>query len=469
MKYMLFLCCFLLPACSLISTQGYGDPDTRFPDRFSGSTPASSTRKITWKQSFPDKDLENDIRKLTHDNFEISAARAWVEQAAAEYGISRSALFPSLEAGADFERSRVSQNLKSSTGSMISFGSLLNWEPDIWGRLRAKKEAADLTLAARKETVKEIVLNLQTLLVETWVAHHGARRLEKVLMDLQTTNLDFLNLTELRLLQGYGNSLDVLRQRGRLKAVKRELPSVISQQIRTANAYAVLLGHMPGHTRMTPAPWADIAPLPVLPTPASLLNSRPDLRAAFLFLRAADQRVAAAVADRLPKIAIGLDYSLTGAALSGIGDSSILTFTSGLLAPVFDAGKRMAAVSRRRAQAREALAGMEQAMLNAVQEVENGLSRESALLEELALLEGEIKTAKKTVETARVQYVKGREDYLIVLDALEKFQTLLQLEITLEQEAALNRARLLKALGASWDVSTAAEPGTDGRTTDEIH
>ena len=196
MKYMVFLCCFLLPACSLISTQGYGDPDTRFPDRFSGSAPAGS-REIVWKQSFPDNALESDIQMLTRDNFEISAARARVEQAAAEYHISRSALFPSLEAGADFERSRVRQNLRNSTDSLISFGSLLNWEPDIWGRLRRKKEAADLTLAARKETVKDIALNLQTLLVEAWVAHHGARRLEKVLTDLQTTNLDFLNLTEL--------------------------------------------------------------------------------------------------------------------------------------------------------------------------------------------------------------------------------------------------------------------------------
>ena len=466
MKYMVFLCCFLLPACSLISTQGYGDPDTGFPARFSGSAPAGS-REIVWKQSFPDNALESDIQMLTRDNFEISAARARVEQAAAEYHISRSALFPSLEAGADFERSRVRQNLRNSTDSLISFGSLLNWEPDIWGRLRRKKEAADLTLAARKETVKDIALNLQTLLVEAWVAHHGARRLEKVLTDLQTTNLDFLNLTELRLLRGYGNSLDVLRQRGRLKAVKRELQPVISQKSRTANAYAVLLGHMPGHIQMTPAPWTDIAPLPVLPTPASLLNSRPDLRAAFLSLRAADQQVAAAVADRLPKIAIGLDYSLTGTALSGIGDSSILTFTSGLLAPVFDAGKRMAAVSRRRAQAREALADMEQAMLNAVQEVENGLSRESSLLEELALLAGEIKTAEQTVENARFQYVKGREDYLTVLDALEKFQTLLQLEITLEQEAALNRARLLKALGASWNVKATTGQSTNGKIKNE--
>jgi outer membrane protein TolC len=82
--------------------------------------------------------------------------------------------------------------------------------------------------------------------------------------------------------------------------------------------------------------------------------------------------------------------------------------------------------------------------------VEDALVRETALFEELSLLQAENAIALDTVKEATRRYVNGQESFLSVLAALVKQQTLQQNEIALQQDLLINRGLLLKALGAKW-------------------
>lgn len=423
------------------------------PEHFFSADERVNAGSVYWSESFSDSVLRKDIEALNTQSSELEAARARVEQAAASYGIERADLFPSLDATTGFERKREKEDGGSpETSSVISFGGALNWELDIWGRLRAKRKAASLSLEEQKALVDQTALNLSTVLVESWIAHHTASKLEMILQQQKTTNTQFLELTELRLEQGQGSALDVLQQRGRLAATKREIPSVQADKIKAANAYDVLLGQIPDGQSLPLEIWPDVKPFSSLPTSKELMESRPDIRAAFLALLAADQDVAAAIADRLPKLSIGLNYNITGNTLSNIGDGQIVSFTTGLLAPIFDAGRRKAEVSRREAIAKGALADLEQSMLVAVQDIENGLSRERALFKERTLLSEEISIAQQTVSKAKLRYVNGQENYFSVLSALENLQNLHRREINLQRDLLINRAIILKAFGAPWNL-----------------
>lgn len=451
MLYSALLACVLFcTSCSLGPAPDRAVFSHRFPERFSTRTHGGNPMPVTWCESFPDAALQKDVREMGLRNYEVAAARSRVAQAAAAYGVSKAALYPSGDATASGERSRIREDRDSRVETLISFGQALNWELDIWGRLRAKKKAAGLTLSEQSALAGQTLVDLQTLLVETWISHHTSQRLEALLGRQQETNTRFLALTELRFAQGQGSALDVLRQRGRLEAVKRELPRVVSRGRQAANAYAVLMGRMPGSTQLPASAWPCLSPLNRLPAPDALMMRRPDLRAAFFALRAADQEVAAAVADRMPRLSIGLGISVTGNAMSAIGDGGKAAFTTGLLAPVFDAGRRKMVVSEKKALVSESLADLEQAMRVAVREVEDGVVLESALFRERDLLEVEIAHNRQIVAEARQHYINGWDSYLGVLDALETYQAILREKVILEQDIALNRARLLKALGASW-------------------
>ena len=93
-------------------------------------------------------------------------------------------------------------------------------------------------------------------------------------------------------------------------------------------------------------------------------------------------------------------------------------------------------------------------MLTAVQEVEDTLSQEYALFDDQQLIHKEIAIARDTVDKAKLRYVNGEENFLAVLVALAKLQTLQLDEISLQQELLINRGRLLKALGAKWQMES---------------
>lgn len=423
------------------------------PDQYASIEEESASVCLSWEDSFASGYLKADVQTLIQENFELEAARARVAQAAAAFGIAQSSLYPAVDATVDFDRSRVEEDEvdgSTTTRNTIAFGAALNWELDIWGRLSSRKVAATLSLEEKQTLVERTALDIQTLLVESWVTHHAARKLENVLLDQRNTNAQFLNLTELRLAHGQGNALDVLQQRGRLVTAERARPAVTSRKVRAANAYAVLMGRTPANNNLTEDKWPDIDRLRSLPSPRQLLVDRPDLRAAFLALQAADYEVAAAVADRLPRLSVEILVVESGDSLSNIGNGSVQRFASGLLAPVFDAGRLKAKASQRRAEAREALAVLEQVMRTAVREVEDAVIQERALFDEQDMLQNEIAIADETVEKATMRYVNGQESFLAVLVALAKLQTLQQNEISLQQDLLINRGRLLKALGAQW-------------------
>jgi NodT family efflux transporter outer membrane factor (OMF) lipoprotein len=420
------------------------------PTRFATTRPGAPEGVVFWGTSFPSQALARDTAALRRDNLELAAARMRVEQARQAYGVARSEQFPTLDGTAGFDRSRTKNAQGRTTVNVVDFGAALNWELDVWGRLRAQREASDLSIREQEALLDQVALDLQTLLVEAWIENRSARDLAEVLETQRQNNRKILELLEFRARQGQSTALDVLQQRGRLASVERLQPTTSAAGSRAGNAYAVLMGHYPGKVAPPEDACPVLAPLAALPTPQHLLANRPDLRAAHLALQAADSEVAAAIANRLPRLSIGLSHVVSGSDLGSVGDGSVQRFTVGLLAPVFAAGRLKAEEAQRRAEALELLALLEQALREAVREVEDALAQEQALFEESTLLQLEIAIAQESVEKAGLRYLNGSQPYLVVLDTLRGLQELQQEEIALQQALLVNRASLLKAIGADW-------------------
>lgn len=444
----------LLSGCASLDAVQRGDLSLLLPEAFSNQkVEAYSATGPNWSDSFPSKDLVDALARVRAENKSLAAARARIQQRLAEQGISEAALWPELNLEPEFERKRErTDGGASDVSNTVTLGGSLSWELDVWGRLRSLEAASALSVQEERALLEQTVLNLQFALVQNWISAITASRLENVILAQQETNRQFLSLTELRLSQGQGSALDVLLQRGRLLATERELPPIQAETQRARNSYAVLVGMYPDATYAIDDDLRSMPDISALPSPYQLLARRPDLRAAQYRLLKVDQEVAAAVADRLPRLSIGLNYNVSGADVGDLGAGRLLSFTTGFLAPIFDGGRRLAEVKKRRAEALEALSDLEQAMLLAVQEIEDALVTESASLEERRLLRREIKVSQQSVESARTRYLNGQVSYLTILDSLERLQSLRKREIRLEQSIASNRATLLVALGSTWEL-----------------
>src|SRR4030081_466740 len=99
----------LLSACT-VGTD-YQRPDIEMPASWRlQSSEAGQISNVVWWEQFQDPVLTNLVHATLENNKDLDIATANVDQAFAQYGITRSALFPQIDASASKTRQRLSRN-----------------------------------------------------------------------------------------------------------------------------------------------------------------------------------------------------------------------------------------------------------------------------------------------------------------------------------------------------------------------
>ena len=218
------------------------------------------------------------------------------------------------------------------------------------------------------------------------------------------------------------------------------------------HAISVLLGRYPEQNKTGVLAELPGAPeLPGVGIPADLLSDRPDLKAALTRIAAADQRVAAAIADRFPSISLSGSYgTLRQDVTAGLLTGEFWNLLGNLSMPVVDGGRRRAEVDRQEAALREAVALYQQTVLGAFQEVEDALANNYATTRRVEQLAATAEATGATLRLSTERYLAGLDDYLPVLTAQRAdFQTRSNL-LAAQRQLLADRISLARALGGSW-------------------
>jgi outer membrane protein TolC len=182
------------------------------------------------------------------------------------------------------------------------------------------------------------------------------------------------------------------------------------------------------------------------------------VRAAERTLAAETARVGVAEAARYPSFSLSGSIGLEALTLGGLGNSEAVTNSlfAGITAPVFNAGRLRSQVEIQDAVREQALFAYQQAVLAALQDVENALVDLSRNRDRNEALANAVGAARSAAELARLRYSTGLIDFQSVLDSERNV-------LLLEESLARNRAdgvlaliSLYKALGGGW--STAGSP-----------
>jgi outer membrane protein TolC len=135
-------------------------------------------------------------------------------------------------------------------------------------------------------------------------------------------------------------------------------------------------------------------------------------------VKASDERVAAAIADRFPSfnLAANYGYSSTSTVVGNIS-GTLWSLILNLAQPVIDGGRNKAEVQRVDAQFWETLASYHKTVLTAVGEVEDALSGNRATGEQILHLTRQVEATKGALRLSKARYLQGLSDYLPVLTA----------------------------------------------------
>ena len=403
-----FVSLVCMGGCAPFSPDPRETPTGDLPKTYSlyGETAAAPDR---WWQSLASAELDALVEMALRENLNLAAAWARLAQIGALVRQADADRWPNLngEAVAGVRRRHTDSSDTTDTED-YSLGLVSSYEVELWGRVRAARTAAALNEVASREDLNTAAMTLAANVVERWAEIIASRRQLSLLKEQLAVNRTFLGLVELRFENGIVSALDVYQQRQVVAAVEAEIPLVEASEQLLRHELALLLGKPAGtplliHQTELPLP----AELPSLGLPADLLAARPDVRAAGVRLKAADWQVAEARANRLPALRLTAGASYAADELDLLFDNWLLNLAANLTAPLFDGGRRAAAVNRQAAVAAENLAHYREAVLTGIKEVEDALVREAKQREHLAGLQRQIDVAGKALDQAVSATAKG--------------------------------------------------------------
>ncbi len=360
---------------------------------------------------------------------------------------------PSEISGVNVPGSGVEESAPAGKDSftIYSLSTLLTYEVDIWRRIRSLIKSSCLELKATREDLEAVAWMISGRAVDLWLTIQEQKTLLKVVDYQIDVSKTLLELIELRFGVGLSTSLEIYQQRLQLASAEEERIPIETQYQTVLNELYVLTGLPPGGCDLTDeGGLMDLPSFPCIGTPYLLLCNRPDLRAIFRRIMAADYQVAAAIAERLPRLELEIGYDFSAMKLKDLFQEQMSQILGSLVTPLFDGGRRRAEVARRKAVVCQLLQEYGQLFLNALLEVENTLVQEKQQLKLLDQLKYEVDLAQKNLEESRIHYIYGLNDYLSVIAATQSLQNLQRREVAEKKRLLLNRAVLYRKLGGDY-------------------
>jgi NodT family efflux transporter outer membrane factor (OMF) lipoprotein len=424
------------------------------------ANPADRLPREAWWTLYGDADLDALQARLVAGSPDLAAALARYQQARAFTDQLRSGFYPSITSAANAQRDRQSQQkplrvlgpTSPDEYNSVTLGAEVDYEFDLWGRIRNTVAAGAATEAAAQADLETARLSLQAQLADTYIALRGFDR-EVALFDATVTAYGkALELTRSRHDGGIASGLDVSRAETQLESARSQAAQELAQRAVLEHAIAALIGESPSVFAIAPR----LAPinLPAIPTgvPSTLLQRRPDIAAAQRRIMAANASIGVARAAYFPALTLSAAAGYQNAGLGSLIAAPNLFWSIGpsLLLTVFDAGKRDAQVAQARAVLDENAARYRGVVLGAFQQVEDNLAllnhyRTAAEAERAA-----VDAAQRSLDFATSRYRDGAASYLEVVTsqaaALQAQRDALNLD-TRQRRASV---QLVRALGGGW-------------------
>lgn len=462
----------LTGACSL--APAYHVPETATVPAFKEAGPwapavpadsgADRAADGAWWTVFGDPVLNGLEARVTADNPTYAGALARYDAARAYLGQARSSLFPSIGLNANVTDNRQSDNrpLRGSNQPDLypadTLGGSLDFELDLWGRVRNHVAAGKAEVAASGDDLAAIRLSLASGLAEEYFALRGADQ-QIVLL---TTTVDAYAradaLTRRRYRGGIASGIDTGRSGAQLADAQAQLADVRASRALAEHAVASLAG-LPAST-FSIAPVSTDVPIPTVPTglPSTLLQRRPDVAAAERRVAAANAGIGVARAAFFPTIGLGGSGGFQNTGLADLVTAPNLFWSIGpsTVLNLFDGGRRRADLAAARAHWAEATADYRGRVLQAFQDVEDGLSQLHHLGDEAEAQDRAAAMAAQTERLSLNRYTKGAVSFLDVVTAQTTALNARRAAIALHTRRLRESVRLIRAIGGGWNENAIA-------------
>lgn len=409
----------------------------------------------------------------------VASAAARIAEARATRVSAGAALAPNLTGNVSASRGNSPTSGFGGTGTgtgtgltgippitTIQAGLQSSWEIDLFGGLRASRDASQARLAGADAKWHEARVSVAAETATTYLSERACRRQLAVATSDTQSRAETARLTDLSMRAGFtapaeaalaragasDASARLTQQRAQCALLQQALVSLAGIDARTLQA------------RLDAAP-VD-GPLPEVQTvasvPAEALAQRPDVYSAELGVAAASADAGAALAQRFPRLTLQGSIGRLQIRTSGIRET-MDSWTIGPVAlsvPIFDAGTLAANVDAARARYDEAVALYRSNVRQAVREVEEALINLQSTDARAGDADAAVQNYQASFDATSARYQSGLASLFELEDSRRTLFAAQTARVSLQRERAEAWVALYRSMGGGW-----TRPGSTTTTT----
>ena len=432
--------------------------DTNFTSTYTFET--SDIRDLWWKE-FHDENLNVLVESALEKNTNLRIAYLNLEKAKASLGVAEASLLPGVNLNVSYTKAKSSgetytgQPQTRYRSSSINLG--LNYEIDLWGRVRNSVLAANESLNASKFDYDSARLSLSSSVAKSYFALVSLNMQEAVLKETLKTYEDTLALRKTQLDLGGINEMTYLQSKAEVERAKTSLTSVLNSKSQALTSLAILTGK--SNDEILKGAVASAQNLPSSPEikagiSSDVLLRRSDVAKALADLKATNALVGVARAQYFPTISLTGLFGFASDEFDRIfmGSASVWSLGANLTQKIFDFGRTKNNV--RVAETNEQIAAItyEATVRSALGEVRDALiSRQNAKLS-LDQVKNLLQSQQKIYSLAKDQYNAGYIGHLELLDAERNLLQAKLQDVSAKLDEVDSAVEVYRALGGGFKV-----------------
>lgn len=439
-----------------------GEVEGMAPSSWSQSEYSKAGVDYGWVQNFGDSRLNQLVKKAveSHPEMQIMAERVHRAEKYAQIAGAASKVQSNIGLSGNRKKT-VFVNFPfegSQTANTYGIDWKVNWEPDIWGRVRAGvgSKIADAQAAEMDRQAAEA--SMAGNICKAWFALAEAKEqlqlAERALRIRQQTVEAVSERFELNLGAEGGGASQLRLAQTEVATATATVAQWQGQVDAAKRSLQVLAGDYPDGSIKGRSMMPKLPKRPPVGLPSELLLRRPDILAAERRYAAAGKSIQEARLALFPSFKLTSGAGTTTNQLTKILSSKFGIWSLGadVSYAILTGGRVKNEIALRNSSQREALANLQRTVLQAFGEVEQSLAADGWLAKRIVALEKAKILAADAARSADEDYAMGNGDVLTVLNAKLQLITISSNIISLRRAQLDNRVNLHHGLGGAYLV-----------------
>jgi NodT family efflux transporter outer membrane factor (OMF) lipoprotein len=468
-KYSVLFTLLFLIGCTTPSTLVQLTNQPVMPNKFSSIESTTKQDSLLWSQISQDKTLKALIDTAIQNNNELQMAFQKIELARSQRQFTKGSLLPQLGIGANGSVRKFGLYTMDGAGNIVTeitpgklvpidlpdmyLGLQSSWEVDIRGRLKNLDQAALSRFFASQEGYKFVI---NSIAADVALSYYELLALDNELLVIRENakkENEALSFIKAQKEAGKVNELAVQQftaQYYNLIILEKEVLQNIRKE---ENRLNFLLGRYPQPVNRNQSNLYAKNEFINKAISSTVLQERPDIKAAEWRIKATKFDLKAAKAAFYPSFSINIGYgfqAFNSRYWFSSPESIAYSVAGNLIAPIVNRSAIKSQFNNATATQIEAMFQSQQSILNAYVDVVNDFTEIEHLEEVKKLTENKATSFANAVESSFDLYKAARVPYIdVLLSQQNALQTNIEL-IRIHKRSKMSLVKLFKNLGGQW-------------------